>query len=380
MDIGLVVYGGLDQTSGGFRYDRQLVDYLRDCGDSVEVISLPWRSYWRGLIDGIRPAVTSRLNQPVDVLLQDGLCQASLWRQNHRLTQPGAVVALVHHIQSDDPRGRLPQLQQWIEQQYLDSVDEAICTSEFTRQQATTLAPDLGESLVAPPGGRIEGRALSETAVRQRAAEGPLRIVFLGNLIPRKDPLTLLSAVGRLPMHYDCTDWELTVVGSHKANPAYATDAVDSATELGVDDRVAFTGEIDDAELTDVLETSHVLCVPSRYEGFGMVYLEAMEYGVVPIATRRGGASEFITDGENGALVDPGDTGRIAGLVAELAADRGRLAELGVAALNTASAHPTWDETLAEIRSYLQAAAAGETRIDVDRTTTTSDQPERQQQ
>lgn len=69
-----------------------------------------------------------------------------------------------------------------------------------------------------------------------------------------------------------------------------------------------------------------------------------------------------------------------AGLVAELATDRSRLADFAVAALDTAAAHPTWDKTFDGIRSYLQAVATGETPSGVDGTTTISDHPERQHQ
>jgi hypothetical protein len=153
MEIGLVVYGGLDETSGGYRYDRRLVEYLRQQGDTVDVITLPWHDYWRGVVDGWRPALTTRLNRPVDVLVQDELCHPSLWRQTGRLTRPGAVVALVHHVGSDDHRGRFSRLRRWIERRYLDSVDGAVCTGAFTRRRASALGADLGESIVAPPAG-----------------------------------------------------------------------------------------------------------------------------------------------------------------------------------------------------------------------------------
>ncbi|RJR47229.1 MAG: glycosyltransferase family 1 protein, partial [Deltaproteobacteria bacterium] len=51
MKIGLIIYGSLDLVTGGFLYDRLLVDYLRSRGEEVEVISLPWPSYRRGLLD-----------------------------------------------------------------------------------------------------------------------------------------------------------------------------------------------------------------------------------------------------------------------------------------------------------------------------------------
>ena len=50
MHVGLLIYGSLSTISGGFIYDRNLVRYLREAGDRVEVISLPWRRY------GVEPA------------------------------------------------------------------------------------------------------------------------------------------------------------------------------------------------------------------------------------------------------------------------------------------------------------------------------------
>lgn len=351
MRLGLVVYGSVEQLSGGFRYDRKLVEYLRQQGDTVELISLPWHSYWRAVASGLSRGLRNRLDQPFDVLLQDELCHPTLWRVNRHLTRPTTIVALVHQIQSDRQPGRFARIRRRIESQYLNSVDGAIATSEFTNQRARRLAPRL-ERLVAPPAGRHEGRAVSDHTVRSRAREGPLRIVYIGNVIERKNLLGLVSALDRLQTVYDYTDWQLSVIGSQEPEPAYAQQVRTRLTDR-VADRVDLLGEVSDECLETTLEASHVLCVPSMYEGFGMVYLEAMEYGVVPIASANGGAREFITDGESGALVDPAAVDRLAQLLVEWARDRERLAEVGVAALAAAESHPTWTETFESVRSQL---------------------------
>ena len=59
MRVGLLIYGSLDILTGGFLYDRLLVDYLRREGDEVEVISLPWRTYGRHLSDNLSAAFFS---------------------------------------------------------------------------------------------------------------------------------------------------------------------------------------------------------------------------------------------------------------------------------------------------------------------------------
>ena len=72
MRIGLLIYGSLDTLSGGYLYDRKLVEYFRDAGDDVEIISLPWRSYPRHLLDKFSRDLSRRLRaMSADVLIQD---------------------------------------------------------------------------------------------------------------------------------------------------------------------------------------------------------------------------------------------------------------------------------------------------------------------
>ncbi len=101
------------------------------------------------------------------------------------------------------------------------------------------------------------------------------------------------------------------------------------------------------------MQESHLLVTPSSYEGFGIVYLEAMGFGLPAIGGRAGGAGEVITPGENGFLIQPGDAAWLAEILEQLAADRERLAQMGAAALKRYAAHPTWEETCSNIRLFL---------------------------
>ncbi|WP_440769257.1 glycosyltransferase family 4 protein [Natronorubrum sp. DTA28] len=360
MQIGLVVEGDLEQTSGGYRYDRKLVSFLETQGDEVDVISLPARSDDnRGLETVSAPSnpsntdrsIRDRLDRPYDVLLQDELCHPTLAEHNPRLEQPGAIVSLVHLLRTPDPAVDDSRVRER-EKRYLESVDAAVCTSSYTRDRTTDLAEGDLPTLVAPPAGRHEGAALSADAVRERARTDSLRIAFVGNVVPRKNVTTLLEALARIDGRKH--DWRATVVGSLETDPAYARAVRKRARSFGLDDRVTFTGSVETTVLESILERSHVLAVPARYEGFGMVYLEAMEYGVVPIASSVGGASEFVADGRNGFVVDPTDPDRLADRLGALAAERDRLAALGTGALETATAHPTWAKTLESVRTFLR--------------------------
>jgi glycosyltransferase involved in cell wall biosynthesis len=117
---------------------------------------------------------------------------------------------------------------------------------------------------------------------------------------------------------------------------------------------------LDDA-LAQLLADSHVLVVPSTYEGFGIVYLEGMGFGLPAIATTAGAAHEIITDGQDGYLVLPNDPEALAARLRRLHADRALLAQLGRNALQRYAVHPTWADSMARIRGFLQTFTPGAT-------------------
>ncbi|SEH11311.1 Glycosyltransferase involved in cell wall bisynthesis [Natronorubrum sediminis] len=364
MRVGLVVDGDLEQATGGYRYDRKLVEFLESRGDTVDVISLSEASEESvGDRTGAAPSseLQTRLDRPYDVLLQDELCYARLLEYNPRLERPGSLVSLVHLLRAPDPTVYDPRARER-EWRYLESVDAAICTSEYTRDRTLALAGTDLPTQVAHPAGRHDGPALTPDTVETRAHRDPFRVVSVGTLEARKNVTTLLEALARLDS--SSTEWSLTVVGREDDDPAYASVARERAAELGIDDRVTFTGEVETAALESILEGAHVLAVPSRYEGFGMAYLEAMEYGVVPIAGTVGGAREIVSDGENGFLIDPTDSRRLADRLERLATDRDRLATLGVEALQTARDHPSWTDTLEPVREFLRRSIHRSGRTD----------------
>jgi glycosyltransferase involved in cell wall biosynthesis len=344
--LGLLIYGSLDTLSGGYLYDRKLVEYLRSQGDTVEIISLPWRNYASHLIDNL----SFRLPPDLDLLIQDELNHPSLVAAN-RGPHPYPVVSLVHHLRSSEQR---PAWQNWfyrlIEKRYLQSVDAFIFNSKTTRDVVQALVGDTRPNLIAyPPTDRF-APPLTPDLVRSRAAEsGPLRIIFLGNLIPRKGLHTLLQAIERSLI----SSYALDVVGSLTIDPAYAAKMQQLTITQGLSSTVHFHGSLDNEKLVELLRSAHVLVVPSSYEGFGIVYLEGMAFGLPAIGTTAGAASEIITHGETGYLIRPDDAHALAAHLAALYADRGLLSQLSLNALQRYRSQPTWQQTAAEIRQFL---------------------------
>ena len=98
----------------------------------------------------------------------------------------------------------------------------------------------------------------------------------------------------------------------------------------GLRDAVVFTGRIDDGALRDLYSRAQLFVMPSRDEGFGFVFLEAMRAGT-PCIGARGAAEEIIEHGATGLIVDPADSTDILGAILRLFDDPGLCRRFGAA-------------------------------------------------
>jgi glycosyltransferase involved in cell wall biosynthesis len=344
MNIGLVIYGTLSTVSGGYLYDRKLVDYLREQGDTVEIISLPWRNYAAHLIDNVH----FRLPDGLELLIQDELNHPSLIASNLQ-PHPYPVISLVHHLRCSEKRHPLPNaIYRWIETGYLRSVDGFIFNSETTRANVESIVGRALPHVVAhPPVDKFPSQ-ITKQQVEERAAVGPLRVLFLGNVIPRKGLHTLLEAI-RITRR----EVTLDVAGSLETDPTYASKMQQMTHEFRHSPQIRFHGSVSDQKLRSLLEAAHLLAVPSSYEGYGIAYLEGMGFGLPAIGTDAGAAREVIGEGKTGFLITPEDTGKLSEHLDRLAGDRTLLVEMSLNALNWYRQQPPWVESAARIREFL---------------------------
>jgi glycosyltransferase involved in cell wall biosynthesis len=354
MHIGLLIYGSLDTLTGGYLYDRLLCRELEVLGDKVTVYSLPWRSYGRHLTDNFSRDLYRTLRQaPLDVLIQDELNHPSLVGLNYllrrRVNYP--LVSLIHLLRHTEPR---PAWQNWgyrqVERLYLASVDGFIYNSRDSQQLVERLAgPKPG--VVGYPGKDHLPMAISPRHVIRRAHQpGPLRIIYVGNVVRRKGLDLLLDALALLPRR----QWRLTVIGSLAMEPDYATRLQQQVAQRGQNSNVRWLGQLPNETIAAHLQAAQLFAMPSRYEGFGIVYMEALGAGLPVLATTAGAAGEMVRSGVNGYLVAPEDVATLSRHMKTLHHDRSRLARMGLAAYRRYQTHPTWRETAVTIRTFLE--------------------------
>jgi glycosyltransferase involved in cell wall biosynthesis len=151
----------------------------------------------------------------------------------------------------------------------------------------------------------------------------------------------------------------LDVVGGLAAEPDYAKEMQQQVKVSGLSSIVTFHGPLDNDPLLNLYRGSHLMVVPSSYEGFGIVYLEGMGFGLPAIGTTAGAAGEVIRHGENGYLIEPGNAEALAQVLHHLASDRELLLNLSLNALSRYREQPKWVDTAGRIREFLQEQIEG---------------------
>jgi glycosyltransferase involved in cell wall biosynthesis len=218
---------------------------------------------------------------------------------------------------------------------------------------AAELAADYGARVAAvvPNGVR-----LPVAAPRPAREGGPGVILFVGRLRTRKALAVLLEALPRVRARLPGA--RLVVVGDGEQRAAVAAQV----RRLGLEGAVELTGALGRDATRQWFQRADVLCLPSLYEGFPMVILEAMAEALPVVATAVAGVPEAVRPGETGLLVAPEDaTALAAALVAVLEDPEGARA-MGAAGAALLAERFTIERTTAAYVALWQRLAAGRER------------------
>ncbi|UCF89983.1 MAG: glycosyltransferase family 4 protein [Desulfobacterales bacterium] len=367
MHVGLIIYGRLETLTGGYIYDKFLVDHLRQQGHPVDIISLPWRNYGRHLADNLSRELYHDLRRArYDILLEDELNHPSLFWLNRKLTQKikYPIVTIVHQILSRQPRTFFANLIfGMIERHYLSSVNAFIFNSQTTRTTVGYLTGTQRPSIVAAPAGDRLGFLPSKALIRSRAHQsGPLQLLHIGNVRPNKGLHPLITRLADIAPE----KWHLTVVGSLAMDRRYVQEVQRLIARKNLWRQITLTGALDGPELAGHLARSHIFTMPFSHESFGMAYLEGMAYGLPAIGSSAGAVKEFIQPGVNGFLVEPQGPAALSEHLESLYNDRQRLYAMGAAAWETFHARPRWRQTMQKIQIFLQDLVHHEGGSDLD--------------
>jgi glycosyltransferase involved in cell wall biosynthesis len=345
MQVHFLVPGALDQRTGGYLYDKRIVDGLRAQATAVTVHELAGRF---PLVDAAaRAAAKAALAAAADGLpVIDGLALPAFAGLRARL--PSRWVALVHHplaLESGLAAAQADALAR-VEGRLLPLAPRIVVTSPQT-------VADIGAYDVPPA--RI-GVVLPGTdpASLARGSGGPgLALLCVASLTPRKGHLVLFEALAGLMD----LDWHLTCVGSPERDPPTAQAVAAAIARLGLDARVTLVGEQDEAGLAPLYDRADLFVLASYHEGYGMALAEALARGL-PIVATKAGAIPGTVPPSAGILVEPGDPAALAGALRQIMTEPALRDLLCAGAASERERLPRWDDAVRAFAAELERAGA----------------------
>lgn len=362
-----IIPGSINRLTGGSIYNKRLVEHLSGSGSRVDVVSLPDLPYFAGLF--ISPIIAAWLmlklaRKQYDRIIEDGWSHPALALFNlaRVARNESKLVIIVHQVRCVERSAIAAPLASIIERAALSSASLIITVSRFMRGEIASLLGDasklgnVSKIIIAPPGSdySVESRARIETSTASGShLEGAAaRLLFVGNCMRRKGIHHLIRAIAIA----GDSSIQLDVIGDCAFEPGYVKQLRREVARLGLERAVTFHGRVSDETLARFYERADIFVMPSLYEGFGIVYAEAMSAGLPIIATNTGPVPEIVRAGENALLVEPADPESLAGAIRVLAADAHMRKLFGRRSRELASRLITWRETCEKVRESLLSA------------------------
>ncbi len=338
-EVLLITTGDTSRVTGGNLYNRRVLEGLGQAGISSAQMAMP---------PGPLPITTIRLQarlalHPPKILIVDSLALAQTaalvpWIKDRLQTR---VVALMHMLPSDlaSPMKRVPL--QTSESMLLRAADTVVAVSPYLGAKlAARGAADRVEVIV--PG--RDGVGTSEAIAREH--DHQVRFLCVANWSPGKGIDLLVRAMEGLSNQV-----RLDLVGD-SGESSYSRRVL-SLIRLGkLEDRVQLHGVLEGERLARQYATADAFVLPSRSEGFGTVYAEAMSFGLPVVACRVGPIPWLVRD-ECGLLVPTGCLSALRMTMETLAANPDVRGRMGRAARDRALLLPTWTESIARFRRLI---------------------------
>lgn len=347
--VAFAVPGDLATPTGGFAYDRRITAELEKLGLAVTVIDLG--EGFPAPSDAGRAAARAALDRAPagGTVIIDGLAYGALPELAAGYCRTRAVIALVHHplaLETGLTEEKAARLRT-SETVALAAARGVVVTSDSTaRILVTDYAVPRDCITVAPPGSdRVSLPA-------RRSTGGPVALLAVGSLVPRKGFDVLIAALAAVAD----LDWRLTIAGAHDRDPATAAQIEAQIAACGLSPRVTLAGAVPPDRLAGLYAEADLFVLASRFEGYGMVFAEAISHGLPMIGTTAGAIPDTVPAGA-GLLVPPDDAAALAAALRRLIADPEERARLAAAASTAASLLPTWQDSARLISTAIERVA-----------------------
>jgi glycosyltransferase involved in cell wall biosynthesis len=340
------VPGDLATPTGGYAYDRRIIAELSTLGWRMEVVNLG---------DGFPyPAADTRATAcarlvalpPGHPVVIDGLAFGVLPEAAEAVRTSHPLVALVHH-----PLALESGLSAADSASLCASERSAlVCARHIIATSATVARLLVADYGVASGHLSVVEPGTDRVSAPPRSREGVVKLLAVGSVIPRKGYDVLVAALARL-RHLP---WRLVIAGDCGRSPQTSRRLRAEIARLGLTDRISLLGAVMSEQMSPLYASADLFVLPSRFEGYGMAYAEAIAHGVPVIGTTAGAIPQTVS-ADAGVLVAPDDVEALAATLQRLIASPDERERLAAGA--RAAKFPSWSEQAARFARVLESLA-----------------------
>ena len=343
-----VVPGSIDTPTGGYRYDRMIIEEMRKLGADIELLSLQGSYPFPTAADKEAALLLLDEIKGQDMAVVDGLAGGAHPAFVKALSERMPVISLLHHplcLENGLDPSQITSLKK-SEAQGLKHCSAVITTSPATSRTVADLFGFPSEKIHHVLPGVERGK------IAEPQKGKTTNLLCIGSIIRRKGHLYLIKALAGLIE----LDWRLDCVGLNNLETDLDKELEALVSKLGLSDRITFHGAVEENKLEAFFEHAHCFVLPSLYEGYGMAYAEAIVRGLPVIGTTAGAIPETVPS-DCGLLVAPENVEELTAALKTMVEDDAARERMRLSALQSAQEFPDWQKSAKKFLKIMSEAA-----------------------
>jgi glycosyltransferase involved in cell wall biosynthesis len=328
----VIIPGDLASLTGGYGYDRRIIDELRARGWSIDIESLD-ASFPQPTVEARRHAAqVLRACADGSVVVVDGLAFGALADEAERERRRLRLIALVHHPLAHESGLDAASAERLFhsERRALACARLVVVTSQRTADTLAAFDVPADRIVVVEPG-------TDPAPIASGSRGDAVHLLTVASVTARKGYDVLVDALATV----HSSNWHLTCVGGLDRDREHVRQLRTAIDRSGLAGRMTFAGELAGEALATQYDRADVFVLPTRYEGYGMVVAEALAHGLPVVSTRTGAIPELVGE-DAGLIVEPGNAAALASALQRVIDDRDERERLARGARRTRARLPTW--------------------------------------
>ena len=356
--------GAKPPQTGGELYNFKLSEYLDKQGWQQEYVSLHEKKHYLRLsrIPFFGDIIASLIFAIIlfkyrGILVEDHYFSKYLFLTNivQRVFFKSKIIVVVHLFYSYDSSDKFLVrrfINRTIEKIRLSFADLIIASSEYSKREIVSVGINPNLVHVLSPGLDREKFSILSSSGKSDGEDSKRskKILCVGNYISRKGIIYLIEAFSQIQRR----DFTLHLVGNRKNNSSYYNQLNNAVKKLKLTECVVFHDGSDQENLKQLYASADIFVLPSFKETFGIVFLEAMHYGLPIITTNVSAMPELIESGKNGFLVPPGDSQALAKAISILIENPDLIEKMGETGRKKVATSYYWEQTGFKFLSILE--------------------------